>query len=281
MTKTRRRKPKLVRRQFIPLDFDEVLGRGDVNISGSAVDLIRDGYDCPRPWLHNSQALPDDRRKAFLVGRGWSASLERRKALQESGIPWMAVNDYPENDWCKPRYFCTGDPAIYFGERVWADQSIMKFGSMMFHETDRPRIDAYHAKHRMMDSPNVHFFHHTLNEIEFESWLHMPWISWGTSIFGPRIPKQFYEHGAARSSMLIGLRLLWHLGYREVYLLGCDCVPHEHAAPEYWNTIFHLMEQVKPTFDRYHYHVMQTNPDSHLRTFEFADFDDALEVSHH
>lgn len=257
------------------LDFDYIANNSAQHVEGGPADLIRDGHDHPRTWLHNGHALPDDREKAFLVGRGWSASVENRQKIADAGIPVMAINDYPANG-PKPEYWCTGDPCNYFGERIWTDPDVMKFSPFDFRMSERPREDAYAPRFDATAAPNIHFFHHVNNETEYESWLHTPWIAWGSTIHGPNVPKQFYSKGAARSSMLIGLRLLWHLGYREVYLLGCDCTPHAHPAPEYWNTIFYLLDQIKPTFQRFGFNVYQTNVHSHLRSFEFRDIEEAL-----
>ncbi len=263
-------------RDVVLLDFEKIQREGLHYVQGSAADLIRDGHDHPRRWMHNSQAHPDDRKTAWLVGRGYSATPERRKFLRQTRAPVMAINDYPDDPYQKPRYFCTGDPCGYFGERIWNDPEVMKFTPFDFRTTLRPRLDAYAPARSAMDAANVHFFHHVNNETEMESWLHFPWIHWGSTIHGPKVPKAFYPDGAARSSMLIGLRLLWHLGFRRVCLLGCDCPPHAHAAPEYWNTIFYLLEQIKPTFKRFGFEVVQTNPDSDLRVFPTTTFDKAV-----
>lgn len=258
------------------LNWEKEMERAPNLITGSAKDLIRDAYNDSQPWLHNGHALPDDRRKAFLVGRGWSATPQKRKLLSRSRIPVMAINDYPDDPECKPRYWCSGDPPSYFGERIWNDPDVVKFASMQSIKITRPRVDGYAPRFTSKDAPNVHFFHEVNNETEVESWLHLPYIPWGTSIWGPRCPSHFYSGGAARSSMLIGLRLLWHLGYREVCLLGCDCTPGHHPYPQYWNTIFHLINQIAPVFKRWGYHVCQTNQDSHLRCFDFIDFEKAV-----
>lgn len=270
------------------LDFDSLCDRASQTIEGTCKDLIRDRHGLSKRWLWNSQGQPDDRRRAFLIGRGWSATNERRMRIKRAGIPVMAINDYPESPAFKPDFWCTGDPPHYFPERIWTDIEVMKFTPLGSHELRRRAgADAYDPDFKLTpgDAPNVHFFHTTNNEMEMESWLHLPWIPWGTTLWGENVPRQLYNKGAARSSMLIGLRLLWHLGFREVYLLGCDCGPgaiaspglvHDNPAVEYWNVIFHLLEQVKPTFDRFCYRVINCNPASHLRTFEFTKFDDIV-----
>jgi hypothetical protein len=257
------------------IDFDKITRESPHVITGSAKDLIRDGYDTPQPWMHNAVANPDDRRRAFLIGRGWSATPEKRRAVRDSGIAVMAVNDYPA-DGPKPDYWCSGDPASYFGNRIWNDIDVVKFACLETISVPRPREDAYHDKLTSRDAPNVQYFHEVNNETEIESWLHLPYIPWGTSIWGPKVPSQFYTEGAARSSMLIGMRLLWHLGFREVFLLGCDCTPHHHPYPRYWDTMFHLIGQLRPVFDRWGFVVHQTNPASHLRCFRFTSFEEAI-----
>lgn len=257
------------------LDFNDLLrdNPDSLYIDGTAVDLIRDAHDHPAKWLHNGCAQPDDRRKAFLVGRGWSRTPEKLQAIADAGIPWMAINEYPL-DGPKPQFWCSGDPPVYFNEQMWEDPDIAKFCGMNTIDSPLSRPDAYHPLVKSVEMPNVHYFHAVQNSTEPESWLHTPWLNWGTSVCSQTVP-QFHK-ASARSSMLIGLRLLWHLGFREVYLLGCDCTPHHHDFKYYYETIFHHVEQIKPTFDRFHYSVHQTNFASHLRVFDFVKFGEAL-----
>lgn len=257
------------------IDFTRTEGAGRV-ISGTYADLIRDGHDCPAPWLNNLHGDPKDRNVAFLVGRGWSATPERRRFLAQQRVPVMAINDYPDDPYAKPRYWCTGDPPHYFTERIWSDPEVMKFVGLHNRDGERPRDGAYAPKHLVKDAPNTFFFHQATNETDTEHWLFHPFIAWGSSIGCEGGPTQLYAKGAARSSMLIGLKLLWFLGYRHVFLLGCDCTPHHHPAPEYWNTIFHLLGQLAPSFKRWGFQVTQTNPDSHLRCFDIQPFDEVF-----
>ncbi len=257
------------------LDFEKLMNSAPNYVSGMHQDLIRDANDNPVRWLHNAHAKPDDRRKAFIIGRGWSATVQRRWRIEHAGIPVMAINDYPK-DGPKPLYWCTGDPPSYFGNRIWDDIDVIKFSPLASVSILRPREDAYAPKLTPRDAPNTHFFNHCYDDPTIHQWLHVPWINWGTSLFGDGCPKEWYSQGAARSSMFVALRLLWHLGFREVYLLGCDMTPGHHPAPMYVPTILYLIEQLVPTFKRFGYHVMQCNPHSHLRCFDFADFDEVV-----
>jgi hypothetical protein len=245
-------------------------------VEGTYADLIRDGHDNPAQWVSNMHADPKDNKMAFLVGRGWSATPERRRFLRQQRIPVMAINDYPDDPYAKPNYWCTGDPPGYFTERIWSDPEVMKFIGIHNQNNERPRDGAFAPKKLAKEAPNVWFFHHATNEMDTEHWLFHPFIAWGSTIGCEGGPKQLYAKGAARSSMLIGLKLLWFLGYRRIYLCGCDCDPHQHPAPEYYNTIFHLLGELAPHFPKWGLQVTQTNPESWLRCFPMQKFDEVF-----
>lgn len=256
-------------------DIGQLMDSAPSYVSGTTVDLIRDAHDHPARWLHNSEALPDDRRAAFLVGRGWSATRDAMRRLECSRVPWMAINNYPA-DGPTPDYWCTGDPPGCFGRRIWEDPAVMKFSPVQGCRDSTPREDYYERNVVPADCPNTHFFHHTYDDPTYHQWLHVPWVNWGTASFGDKCPGQWYGKGAARSSMFVGLRMLWHLGYRVVYLLGCDLTPGQHPAPRYCETITYLLGKLEPTFRRYGFDVYQTNRHSHLRAFRFATLEQAL-----
>lgn len=256
------------------IDFTSTTGSSRV-IEGTFADLIRDGHDHPAQWVCNLHADPEENKAAFLLGRGWSATPERRKLITRADIPAMAINDYPK-DGPKPRYWCTGDPPHYFSERVWTDPDVMKFVGLHSRDGERPRDGAYAPKHLVRESPNTFFFHQATNETDAEHWLFHPYISWGSTIGCEGGPQQLYAKGAARSSMFIGMKLLFFLGYRRIYLCGCDCTPHHHAAPAYYETIIYLLNQIAQHFKRWGLQVYQTNRESFLRCFDFADFEEAV-----
>jgi hypothetical protein len=245
-------------------------------VEGTCQDLVLDGHGAPVKWLYNGHARPSDQRAAFLLGRGWSCTVDDRHAIAAAGFPTMAINDYPANG-PDPWYWCTGDPPVYFAERVWNNVNVMKFCAFHNCHNPRPRDGAYAPLHLAKDAPNAFFFHQSTNETDLDNWLFHPYVSWGTTVVCDEVgPKALRGKSGARSSMLIGLRLLWHLGYREVYLCGCDCTPHHHPSPGYWEAIFYTLDLLKPAFDHYGFHVYQTNPYSHLRTFRFVDFKEVL-----
>lgn len=256
------------------IDFDRIANDPrSTEITGTARDLVRDMHGNPLPWMHNVHAQPDDEVPAFLIGRGWSATPARRKIIAESGISAMAINDFPKRG-PKPRYFVCGDGPAYYGQRIWRDADIMKFCPIRASETLCPREDAYAPKYTPRDAPNTFFHNQVTNEVDPENWLHKPWINWGATIAGEHVPAVFHDKGAARSSMLLGIRLLWHLGYRIIYMVGCDCA--QHPASQYWPAILDYLGKLAPTFERYGLKVIQTNPDAHLRHFPIVPFEEVM-----
>lgn len=252
------------------MNFNQLFTESPHRVCGATDTLIRDGNDDPVRWCHNGYANPKNREMAFLLGRGYSATWQRRQELKIAQIPVMAINDYPE-DGPVPRFWVGGDYPGFYPERIWSDGSVMKFSPVPFTKMIRPRGPGPWAT--SPDAPNAHFFHRLTDDTELDSWLDLPYIPWGTSIYGENVPPSFWPHNGAKCSMLLGIRLLWHLGYREIFLLGVDCAPHQHTSPGYWPAVFHLLGLLRPVFDARGLSVYQTNPDSHLRVFDICPFD--------
>jgi hypothetical protein len=106
-------------------------------------------------------------------------------------------------------------------------------------------------------------------------------FNWGNS-------KQF---GGKRSVMLIAMKMLYYLGIRKVFLLGCDFnmsadstyhfKQERHASSVRGNNstyeeLCHRFEQLKPIFDKLGYQVFNCNADSNLKVFPFVSFEDAI-----
>jgi hypothetical protein len=241
-----------------------------LELQGQTFDVVRDGYDRSAKWTYESA----DADTAFLVGRGWSASPLRWKSIADSGVTTMAVNDYPQG--VRPRYWCTGDPPHYFDRRIWLDPQVMKFCPFEYSHMYLPRSSAYGPDNQLTprQCPNIHYFHKSCNDDPWE-FLQTPWLSWGTLSMGEGTP-YMDERGDVRSSMLIGIRLLFHLGIRNVYLLGCDFTPTDHPNPEYYGILSTQLKTLRGVFERYGLRVLNANEDSHLRVFDIVPFEDAL-----
>lgn len=233
-------------------------------LAGTADDLLRDGFDNTTPWLRNRGC-----DSGFLIGRGWSATEPRLRSLGD--VFTCAINNYPR--WFEPDVWITGDPPHYFGRWIWENPHVRKFTP---HETARlpcPKEDSDSPTKTPLDYPNVHFYHHTTN-IDADRFFETPYAQWGTTAYGPGDPE--HPHGGVRSSMIATLRILYDMGLRTVYLLGCDFTPHEHPDEFYFSDLAEQLAKLKPVFDEYGFKVIQTNPDSHLRVFPIVPFSPGL-----
>ena len=91
--------------------------------------------------------------------------------------------------------------------------------------------------------------------------------------------------------MLVALRLLHHLGFRTVYLLGCDFrmavdrkyvfdETREAAAIKHNNTLYDSLsrrfEALKPHFEKHRFRVVNCSPGSELGVFERMAYQDAI-----
>lgn len=244
-------------------------------ISGRCFDVVTDVYGRSLSWTSGSRSLWTNRSAAFLIGRGWSATRERWTMILDAGVPTMAVNDCPRG--IRPRTWCSGDPPGYFHRRIWLDPEIIKFLPVEYAGMYIPRISAYGPRNQITarDCPNVYYFFKSCND-DPADFLSTPWINWGTMSIGPNDVKG----GGTRSSMLIGLRLLYHLGFRTVFLLGSDFEPQGHGRnPNYYQWLQEILEPLREVFEHYGYWVVNANVDSHLRVFPFMTFDKALSAA--
>jgi hypothetical protein len=115
-----------------------------------------------------------------------------------------------------------------------------------------------------------------------ERWLFESHIGWGNH-------KDF---GGGRSVMLPALRILFLLGFRKVYLLGCDMRMTEQYAYHFdeqrskgavncnMSTYDRLKSEylpsLKPYFEAEGFNVYNCNPDSELKVFPYLPFEDAI-----
>lgn len=236
-------------------------------IGGSGADLIRDAHDEPVSWLHLDRALRGH-RSCFLVGRGWSATADKLAAIQSGPFLSAAINNYPRT--FRPDIWITGDPPNYFGRWIWEDAAVQKFVPLHTADLPCPKFDVDSPVKTPKDYGNVHFYHHATN-IDAGNFFATPYAAWGTTSYG--LDDKDRPHGGVRSSMIAALRILYHLGMSTVYLLGCDFDPHGHPDPTYFPDLSAQFKELRPVFEAHDFNVMNTNRDSHLRCFDFMDFD--------
>lgn len=266
-------KKKHKRRAAKPEPRDEMMlheGVEDslVTVEGCASDLVRDVYNRTIPWVHNLHLG----KSAFLIGRGWSATRERLETIKNAGIFTMAVNSY--QSWFRPDAFLASDPPHYHSRAIWTDPEVMKFAPIHNAGLPIPLGDWEPMAKKLKELPGVYFFNQRCNTTD-DWFLSTPFCSFGSAAYGPN--DNLHPQGGLRSSMFPALRVLYHLGFRNVGLLGCDGdVNTAHTDPNYHLELDRMLEKLKPAFDYHGYKVMQSNPNAHLRAYNPTSFEKVM-----
>ncbi len=223
--------------------------------------------------LHLGQTL-------FLVLNGPSLADFDGSRLREPGIVTLGINNGAHR--LRPNYWtCVDDPTRFMAS-IWKDPAIVKIVPMAhFQKPIWDRERGTFSAELVRDFPNVVGYRR--NEAFAPGrWLVEDTINWGNHS----------KRGGGRSVMLAALRIAHLLGFRRVYLLGCDFQMDESR--HYWfpeqrsanaisnNTSSYAImrgyfQQLQPTFLEAGFEVFNCNPQSRLEVFPFADLDEALD----
>ena len=233
---------------------------------------------------------------AFLVCGGPSAGPHLEK-LNRRGCFSLAVNNAAGHG-VRPQAFVCSDPPMKFSHSIWLDPGVMKF-------VPTPKMNGRRALLRgktngvfermersVTDCPNVWGFRR-------ESWMEpddrfftSEGACWGNQNAGVERTGQ----PKTVCTMLPGLRLLYHLGARRIFLVGVDFhmrPDHGYSFPQgrtpgasASNTAqFKVVNswlcqmQENDTFGRFGLELYNTCERSGLRTFPHVPFDRALELA--
>ncbi|MAY74860.1 MAG: hypothetical protein CMJ31_09150 [Phycisphaerae bacterium] len=227
-------------------------------------------------------------RSAFLVLSGPSLNDLDLTQLDRRGIVSMGVN----NSWTVHRptlWTCVDDPGRFI-DTGWKDPGVLKFVPVC-HWGRKLRIQASDgtmrdSAYRVAQMPSVLFFRRS-NHFDHERFLTGDTVPWGND------PKSTDSLGikGKRSVMLVALRLLHHLGFRTVYLLGCDfrmTVDHKYAFDEtreaaairhnnvLYDSLSRRFEALLPHFEKHRFRVVNCSPGSGLSVFERMPYQNAI-----
>lgn len=225
-------------------------------------------------------------QRVFLLGGGQSLRGVDLTALQRPGITIAAMNNVATM--IRPDIWFSVDQPRNFHETIWRDSGVMKF--TFDKHLKSCSVDSWdgsqfvHSGLRAKDCPNVWGFAHR-HGWDAESFLtdHVP--TWGVN--GPEEdPEKVSRH---QSVMLPSLWLLYWLGFRTVYLLGCD-----FAIPPDWKYAFdermapgndtllpwlnRRLTEVAPHFAAMGFTVLNCTEGSQLTAFERLPLSAAMEA---
>ena len=180
------------------------------------------------------------------------------------------------------------DPGRFLAS-AWMSEKIMKFTP--FDHAEKALWDSrvINGQERWQplglkvgDCPNVYYFRRN-EKFHAPRWLWEHTLNWGNS----------KKHGGSRTVMLPALRILFLLGFRVVYLLGCDLDMTEDKGYHFDedrnkgaikgnNSTYERMKKdyfpkLRKEFDKYNFHVYNCNSNSKLDVFDYVSYDQAIE----
>jgi hypothetical protein len=219
-------------------------------------------------------------RSAFLICGGPSFARVDHATLRQPGILTMALNNATKT--FRPHLWVCVDSPDHFLRSVWLDPTIMKFVPICHTQKRIFDNDAWQwTKTVVCDCPNV-FYYKRNEHFRPRQFLWEDTMNWGNH----------KQHGGGRSVMLIAIRLLFLLGVRRVFLLGADFTMDEHSTYHFEqnrapgsvrgnNSTYIKLDKwfakLRPLFERERFYVVNCNPDSHLKAFDFVTFKEAID----
>tara|TARA_R100000700_G_scaffold41062_1_gene59395 strand:- start:2065 stop:3021 length:957 start_codon:yes stop_codon:yes gene_type:complete len=225
----------------------------------------------------------------FLVLSGPSLRTHNLSLIHEEGAFSFGVN----NSWSvhRPTFWTCADPPKKFLSQGWLDPRILKFVPQgKEHNKIRKKIDGkFHSSSiTTKDCPNVVYYPRN-TDFDHQFFLSEPTVNWG-NMGGV---KDSLGLKGGRSVMLAAIRLSFYLGFRSIYLLGCD-FKMEEGAQNYafkqertkgavngnnstYNALIKRFEALKPLFDRRGLSVYNCNKESKLKIFPFRSLEDGIQ----
>jgi len=217
----------------------------------------------------------------FLVVGGPSLKTFDLKKLD--GLISMGVNNSPVI--YKPKLWTFVDDPNKFLLSIWKNPYIMKFSP--FHKKEKRLFNSARWEDvplKTKECPNVIFYHRN-NHFQPAKWLNEKTVNWGNS----------KENGGTRSVFLAAIKILYLLGFRKVFLVGCDFRMKENEQNYAWkqdrtsgsiknnNKTYQVLNErfniLRPLFEEKNFFIFNCTPNSGLKSFPFIDFSDAIEIA--
>lgn len=222
----------------------------------------------------------------FLVGGGPSTEQQDLGRLLERGIITAAMNNVAAQN-IRPNIWVCTDLVASFCENIWFDPCIMKF------------IPSDHCFEKVMMSDGIvspvsgqecpqTYIYDKISYFNHKNFLTEEVVSWGCS---KGVEDSLGLRGC-RSVMMATLKILYYLGFKNVYLLGADFYMQKdkpYSFPQQKrenlvaanNNAYKILaarfEALRPYFIENDFHVYNCSPNSHLKIFPYIDYEAALE----
>lgn len=219
----------------------------------------------------------------FLVLCGPSLNCHNLDLLKQPGIITFGLNNSSKT--FRPNLWACVDHPSRFMISVWKDPTIMKFVPHPKHNTEV--FDNYNWKEintKVRDFPNVIYYHRNEN-FKAETYLTEKTVNWGNH----------KNNGGGRSIMMAAIKILYLLGFKNVFLLGCDFKMKVNEKNYSWdqsrskgsvhgnNSTYKKMidryTQLLPYFNEANFNIYNCSPNSELKVFKSISYRNAIDMS--
>lgn len=220
-------------------------------------------------------------RSVFLICGGPSFAELDSSLLRRPGIVTMCVNNSVKT--FRPNLWTCVDNPDHFLRSIWHDPTILKFAPIKQINARVFDSDRWEYQRIKISQCPSTFFYHRNAEFKAERFLTEPTINWGNS----------ETNGGGRSVMLVAMRLLYYLGFRRIFLLGCDFKMAESYAYHFdqkrqngsvngnnktYGALKQRFQQLRPIFEAAGLQVYNCNLNSGLDAFDKIPYSQALEL---
>jgi hypothetical protein len=196
------------------------------------------------------------------------------------------------NSWAvhRPTFWTCADGPKKFLSSGWLDPRITKFvpkGQETSKLRKKVKDKFIKTGIQVRDCPNV-FLYSRNTKFDHDFYLDEPTVNWGQTSKS----KCSIGYGGSRSVMLAAIRLSFYLGFRSIYLLGCDFKMEEgtqnyafkqertKSSVDGNNRTYDILNKrfdaLLPLFRKKGLSVYNCNPKSGLKVFPFADVDQGI-----
>jgi len=244
-------------------------------------------------WDKDQNGISWDNRykggKIFLVCGGPSLNDLDLSLIDNRGVMSMCMN----NSWCKvkPDFWIGFDVPGRFHTNGWMDPSIIKlvpWHQRLFKINHRVGEVIVDKEIDTTELPNCWYLSNTTT-FDLDTWFTERNCNWGGEVKG------LEPEGGFRITMVGALRMLYYLGFQEVYLIGCDWeMPLDMTTEAYaweedrakvvreknnnmYNWVENVFKKLQPGFDEANFRIYNCNKDSKLKLFPFIEYEEAIE----
>lgn len=258
-------------------------------------DFRSDAFNRPAPMFTTEEGLPVHLVglykgcAGFLIANGPSLKSLDLPLLSSPGIVTVGLNNGPSV--VRPNFHVCGDQPARFVKSTWLDPRITKvvpqssYGAQLWDDEQWQPLTLNGREICVRDCPNVIGIHRN-DKFAPEQWLHETSFGWGNS----------GTNGGCRTVFLLALKLMYVIGVRKLFIVGCDlnmeagdssgyafaqarCKGAARMNNKNYQKINRRCSLLKPYFDQAQYLVYNATPDSGLTAFPYIPFEDAMRIA--